>query len=540
MCVRQRTCSIISVFVYATVIGLAQTVISELLDQHGKSFFVPFLNVQTDLFIEIAPSFPGLDNITVHVTDSFGLNGVNSTVSRSSVLRMEFTELFTSDNSSGVRVTASDDISVFVKQTLGDVMVLSPLNAMDKEYLLPAIASAQNYQVYVYCGAQSAHLFITGNCSITTPTRSACDQDKVYAIQSFQTLQLENHAGVMFIKGDNPFGVILIASGLFFDAFNTSVNRTEDTVMESVPPVVTLGKLHYFWVHQEISLLTFSITALDTANLTIQRDSFKQQTQIDGNVTTTFDFQHVSDIAVTSDSRILVFVTIDVDAWQAGFFLPPLEQYTVCQMTNSCMESCPSVLLLETQNESFRTRSTFNFADASDSRTISVTVDADSDYENSTIAKAQLNRSHLFFLYDGASGSVYHVGGMLRKLNGACVPSIAESRQGDAIDNDCDGRIDEEILDSLDNDDDSLIDEDVACNLAKSDSEDKSMSPIDKWLKGGYYLHEEETQRPLIAVILSLCVAIFAVFALISLYMLFELMARRRQLRNTKIRPFVS
>ncbi|CAC5366247.1 unnamed protein product [Mytilus coruscus] len=44
----------------------------------------------------------------------------------------------------------------------------------------------------------------------------------------------------------------------------------------------------------------------------------------------------------------------------------------------------------------------------------------------------------------------------------------------------------------------------------------------------------------LIAVIVSLCTAIFAVIAVISTFLLLELLRRRRQIRNTKIRPFVS
>ena len=42
------------------------------------------------------------------------------------------------------------------------------------------------------------------------------------------------------------------------------------------------------------------------------------------------------------------------------------------------------------------------------------------------------------------------------------------------------------------------------------------------------------------AVIVSLCVAIFAVIAVISTFLLLEFVSRRKQLRNTKIRPFVS
>lgn len=51
---------------------------------------------------------------------------------------------------------------------------------------------------------------------------------------------------------------------------------------------------------------------------------------------------------------------------------------------------------------------------------------------------------------------------------------------------------------------------------------------------------ENELNEYLIAVIVSLCTAIFAVIAVISTFLLLELLRRRRQIRNTKIRPFVT
>ena len=49
-----------------------------------------------------------------------------------------------------------------------------------------------------------------------------------------------------------------------------------------------------------------------------------------------------------------------------------------------------------------------------------------------------------------------------------------------------------------------------------------------------------DKSRPMIAVVLSLSVAIFAVVAMISTYMLMEIMSTRSNVRNTKIRPFLS
>ncbi|XP_062582080.1 uncharacterized protein LOC134243869 [Saccostrea cucullata] len=51
---------------------------------------------------------------------------------------------------------------------------------------------------------------------------------------------------------------------------------------------------------------------------------------------------------------------------------------------------------------------------------------------------------------------------------------------------------------------------------------------------------DDNSQEYMLAVILSLCVAIFAVIAVISSFLLMEFISRQKQIRNTKIRPFVS
>ena len=47
-------------------------------------------------------------------------------------------------------------------------------------------------------------------------------------------------------------------------------------------------------------------------------------------------------------------------------------------------------------------------------------------------------------------------------IDGSCIPT--KSRLNDGIDNDCDGRVDEEVVDTIDEDGDHEIDEDNAAN----------------------------------------------------------------------------
>jgi len=49
----------------------------------------------------------------------------------------------------------------------------------------------------------------------------------------------------------------------------------------------------------------------------------------------------------------------------------------------------------------------------------------------------------------------------LQYTSPACLANRAVIIPGDGLDNDCDGRIDEEILDGMDDDNDGLIDEDT-------------------------------------------------------------------------------
>lgn len=158
-------------------------------------------------------------------------------------------------------------------------------------------------------------------------------------------------------------------------------------------------------------------------------------------------------------------------------------------------------------------------------------------------------RNHPFRL-DLASVSFLPAGSRLAKLYSACVPNIsAQGGKGDGEDNDCDGLIDEELVNMVDDDGDGRIDEDTASDCesdvslrtARSGSLQRAVAaagPGPPWSFEGY--QQEDSQMPLLAVIISLSVAIFAVVAVISIFLLMELMSRRRQIRNTKIRPFVS
>ena len=265
-----------------------------------------------------------------------------------------------------------------------------------------------------------------------------------------------------------------------------------------------------------------------------------------------------------------------------AFFLPAVEQYFRCAVEvsdNDCRKVCPAFWTSGTcgttpddgvvppasseasessgASASAATKSTVSSSSSSSSSGVGDswvwpvrhTVNGTS-LNNTTDACVVANASYLPFRLDLASVSFLPAGSRLAKLYSACVPNIsAQGGKGDGEDNDCDGLIDEELVNMVDDDGDGRIDEDTASDCesdvslrtARSGSLQRAVAaagPGPPWSFDGY--QQEDSQMPLLAVIISLSVAIFAVVAVISIFLLMELMSRRRQIRNTKIRPFVS
>ncbi|GFR85708.1 hypothetical protein ElyMa_006034700 [Elysia marginata] len=127
-----------------------------------------------------------------------------------------------------------------------------------------------------------------------------------------------------------------------------------------------------------------------------------------------------------------------------------------------------------------------------------------------------------------------------RFLDAACSDSSAESTVSGQNDSSCMCELMQD-LSVFFSSDGGIV---TSYNSGKSSSVVLKTSQGEGQVHGGqiFYWEEdkEDTTRPLIAVVVSLCVAIFAVIALISGYMLAEMVSRRKHVRNTKIRPFVS
>lgn len=248
-----------------------------------------------------------------------------------------------------------------------------------------------------------------------------------------------------------------------------------------------------------------------------------------------------------------------------GFYLPSVEHYFTCEGNKSkdgCICTCPSVFQRTIDPESFHFFR--NVSESMPTSTYPLTVGALFDVTTSiypSIGDAgsddiiiTTNNSFLVFRHDRVNTNFLPAGSTL--ANSICEPnsanilfhncdgidtvdSFAESAKQDTLystanPNECLCEfVQDSILFTPANEKTSAVSGPAATsnNVAYS----SRGRAVEYWEE-----EEEDKTKPLIAVVVSLCVAIFAAIALITGYMLVEVTSRRKHVRNTKIRPFVS
>ena len=297
----------------------------------------------------------------------------------------------------------------------------------------------------------------------------------------------------------------------------------------------------------------------------------------------------LSSTSLSSSSSSSSTWSADPVCAESGFFLPSVEGYMTCDGTRSgepepaCDCKCPSVFQRDLDPLTFLTGQALNLSasdQAPSSPASSWTRPASSVYPllvgdlydvSTAIARAvdfsgaydiivNTNSSFLVFRQDfmnmnflpagmslhGSAGSackdllaeISHlntVEALSPFLDAACVAEATPTKD-ERSNTSCQCEL---MLDI------SRLSADPRHGHSTSYKTGKSSSVILKTAHGGGSIiywdeDDDDTTRPLIAVVVSLCVSIFAVIALIAGYMLVEMVSRRQHVRNTKIRPFVS
>lgn len=124
----------------------------------------------------------------------------------------------------------------------------------------------------------------------------------------------------------------------------------------------------------------------------------------------------------------------------------------------------------------------------------------------------------------------YYLGMRITNLYDACVEThIAHGGNGDGKDNDCDNRIDEEILNKVDDDKDGLIDEDVEY-FGKT-----SNSGMDAWT---YHQTHKEEEKVFSTSFLSVIISIVVALTSVAVFIIGMLIAEKvRRSGSTRITP---
>lgn len=252
-----------------------------------------------------------------------------------------------------------------------------------------------------------------------------------------------------------------------------------------------------------------------------------------------------------------------------GFFLPSVEHYFTCEgnlSKSGCLCRCPSVFQMEINPNNLHF-----FRNASESLPttiypllvgelfdVSTSIVTSVEFKDVEDIIVTTNTSFLIFRHDMANLNFLPGGATLANIYSLCAPDSFNnvfhpcSQKGslDSKSQDSKGRHRSEL--HMDGNQcpckffqDSAV---FAIMNEETDPKYRVRAPSEGKKNGAagggddfmWIEEDEDTARPLIAVVVSLCVSIFAVIALISGYMLMEVMSRRKHVRNTKIRPFVS
>ncbi|KAK7477284.1 hypothetical protein BaRGS_00031472 [Batillaria attramentaria] len=467
----------------------------------------------------------------------------------------------------GVKLTSTHDVSVYGHVTMEtDVVTLLPLTAMTTSYLVPDLRTSD---------FEELHVILFSIVKRTSAVFLNVDSDVTILLQSNEPI------GVMVLvtlpssspPPPPPHDVVTVAScgPDCSEPVYTDLPMAQDDVVgvEMVLPLSSMGRVFYLpvvhpmrTVHivvsgQHNSMLHVNCEMSDVPGCTHHTLSANTSLLIEQPMKGLHENGHIW-LSATSPVQVYIVTDVcvpgqDAECHVSAFFLPPLEEFFHCRADTSvglCQVQCPSfwnsphcLHASWLQAGSVWTSSSVT----SDSRVWEVFETVSETSVNLTDICVTNNASYMQFRLDLTSPTFRPAGSRAVPLYTSCVTGAGGGggAQGDGVDNDCDGMVDEELNNVIDDDGDGAVDEDTSSPcltdvMARISKRGGLPGMADSRGMGFFDYEEQDSEMPLLAVITSLSVAIFAVIGVISIFLMMEIMSRRRQIRNTKIRPFVS
>ncbi|XP_005097259.1 chitinase-like protein PB1E7.04c [Aplysia californica] len=374
-------------------------------------------------------------------------------------------------------------------------------------------------------------------------------------------------------------------------------------LLDFVQPIAVRGR-HFYLAFPNLTDFSIYISGKENTSVDVTTDTSSLEIKVGSQGHKATDVTRTSSAWLSSTQSVIVYVTVaicsngsltasDSGSGSAtsqqtcaynGFYLPSVEHYFTChgnKTRDGCSCACPSVFQRDVSPDSFGSLRNSTISNSPPSLypllvgelfDVSTSISRAPGFKYADDVIVTTNNSFMVFRHDVENLNYLPAGTRLVDIYQYCEPDSYTSlfRDCHAYFNSKGSSSEPGFKDADAFQPDSLqpfqsgpgtvdacscefvVDATSSISQSNGASENTDLSVAGEAVAnvrmnsgggGGDIMWEEDdedTTRPMIAVVVSLSVAIFAVIALISVYMLMEMASRRKHVRNTKIRPFVS
>lgn len=543
-------------------------------DTCGTRFLIPYPveTAKCDVSVEIVPQ---VLNITqVNITASFMNNNLSLSYeiapNTSLVVPLNFTNFQSNEGPDekaiGLLLRSSDNVCVMYGRQRGDRSQLYPTDAFGTDYVIMTPSTTINMSSTVFVMPQGVPGVLTNITLTVNSNSSLCelftcgygDTEFNFTIKSNEVLMLEdgNLMDGVRLNADRPVGVLV--GGITTDDPRNGTVCLEPTISttEMLPPINTWGKMFVAVPLTPEIPVTLKITG--ETNVTVYLETSVSSYDIKDSAALQLNFVNDCYIMLKSARPIQIMYITNVTSsderamYKNDFILPPLEQYIGYQAfslkkqhnASTLVAISPSALGDESLSQvwlDYYTNETATRVYKLTQENVTVTRVGNLQGTYHSILDMKINTSY-GILYDADRSSFSVLGMRLTSLNRQCQPNNS-SRNSSAL-------YDRACGDWMARNNDSLLAGSDASGTGSTGSvkncvhEDERFNIPSRFSVKARNTNDHAVDTTLssniVAVIVSLSVALLAVCAVISSFVLIELISRRKQLRSTKIRPFVS
>ncbi|XP_066303643.1 IgGFc-binding protein-like [Branchiostoma lanceolatum] len=476
-------------------------------DNKGTEFILTFPeNFQRDLNkpkLFITTQSLGGASVTISLPSNGFTTGVQATYGGVTQVDLDraATELRGSQKSDkAVHVTSDVEIvvyGVFAERASSDAYLALPTDVLGTEYYVPCttIVRAWNEEGLVDIPSEFGVAGVQDGTTVTiVPSQAVTFDGQNYAagqafsvgLDRFETLQVQATEDLTGSKitATQPVAVL---SGNLFAVVGNGQQGTGDHVVEMIPPVDTWGK-------EFVTVPLKKHTGGDLFRVVAARDNTQVDVTNENPKTLNagefweFDVPSNEYRHVTSSEPVLLVQyskTGSVDSTATDpfmMFIPPVAQFE-SEYTFATVD-----LIADPSQSTHHVNLVIRAADKAGLRLDGAVLPGNTvwqavpgtNYEATrlTISGGTHRVVHVspiatfgLFSYGYTQPESYGYPGGLRLAQIAALCSTTAPVPADRVDNDCDGRVDEELLNGIDDDGDGLIDEDLATSTCYDDRE---------------------------------------------------------------------